>query len=254
MPNLTARLKGAVRDRLMPPMHENVDYNRAMWDRMAKKWSPERAPVQGNRTDDDRIEVLGDEWGDPTSVEQILERFVYPHVDSDDVAGEIGSGGGRVALRVAPKVERFTCFDISTEMLRHARQNLTSLGNVDFVVLEGAQLPASATGQFDFLYAFDVFVHLDLHTQWKYFKEFSRVLKPGGKVMVHTSNLLTEVGWQQFASQDRFEIRGHYFVTPELVRTLISRAGLRLVDESSEEDSNFYYRRDYVAVAEKPST
>lgn len=249
---MTKRVKGAVRGVLWPSQHENVAYNRHMWDRMARKWSPEQVPVEGRRSAGDRIEVLGDEWGDPESVEQILERFVYPYADRESVVGEIGSGGGRIALRLAPRVRELWCFDISKEMLRHARKNLAEHPGTRFALLDGPRLPPEHEERFDLLYAFDVFVHLDLHTQWKYFREFARTLKPGGRAFVHTANLRAPRGWEHFAAQDRFEIRGHYFVVPELVQLLGEHAGLVLEDESTPEDGNFYLRRDYLALFRKP--
>ena len=45
-------------------------------------------------------------------------------------------------------------------------------------------------------------------------------------------------------------MRGHYFLTPETVRTLAERAGLRVAKESSPDPGNFYLNRDYLAVLE----
>lgn len=250
MGTIVQKLKRRVRDVLWPSQHENVEFNRALWDRQARQWSADKVYTESG----ERPAVLGDEWGDRPSVEKLLEQFVFPHVDETTVAAEIGSGGGRVAQRVAPLVKELYCFDISKEMLRHARQNLSHFGNVRFVHLEGPELPAGLTGRLDYVYSFDVFVHLDLHTQWKYFQEFARVLRPGGKLWIHTTNLASPGGWERFAPQERFEVRGHYFVTPDLVRLLAEKAGLEVVEEGEFDDANFYLRRDYLALMRKPET
>ena len=51
------------------------------------------------------------------------------------------------------------------------------------------------------MYAFDAFVHVDLHTMWRYFQQFAKILKPGGRGYVSTANLMTEVGFERFSRQ-----------------------------------------------------
>mgnify|MGYP002385692023 CR=1 FL=1 len=69
------------------------------------------------------------------------------------------------------KVKRLTCFDISGEMLKKAKQACLAAQNenhtADFVLLSQSRLPASYKAHFDFIYCFDVMPHLDLHTIWK---------------------------------------------------------------------------------------
>ncbi|MDQ6839647.1 MAG: class I SAM-dependent methyltransferase [Actinomycetota bacterium] len=64
------------------------------------------------------------------------------------------------------------------------------------------------------MYSFDVFVHLDLHVQWSYIKEIERMLKPGGKVFIHTADLTTSAGWNRFVRQSGYRVEGFYFMTP----------------------------------------
>ena len=157
---------------------------------------------------------------------------------------EIGIGGGRVASRVAPHVHELVGFDVSARMLARARTALRDARNVRYVLLTEPRLPADFRESFDFLYAFDVFVHLDLHTTWKYFREIRRVLKSDAKAFVHTSNLGTPGGWRRFAAQDRYSIEGHYFMSPEIVRILAERAGLEVLHVAEPLATNFYRERD----------
>jgi predicted TPR repeat methyltransferase len=74
---------------------------------------------------------------------------------------------GRVASKIAPRVKQLKCFDIAEEMLKKAQNALKSLEitNASFTLLSETKLPADLTDQLDFVYAFDVFPHVDLHTQ-----------------------------------------------------------------------------------------
>lgn len=83
---------------------------------------------------------------------------------------EIGVGGGRVALQVAPLLPKgtLTCLDISAEMIKHAKKNLKDLEElgISFVhQTEAERMPVEP--RFDFVYSFDVFVHVDIHTLFR---------------------------------------------------------------------------------------
>ena len=106
-------------------------------------------------------------------------------------------------------------------------------------------------GVYDFIYVFDVFVHFDLHTMWRYFEEMHRMLKPEGVAFISTANLLTPGGWTRFSRQSRFTVGGFYFVSPEIVRALIDKAGFRIIKEADVDPSNTYYNRDYLALITK---
>jgi SAM-dependent methyltransferase len=238
---------------------DNVAYNRSLWNWYADKWSDldfrQRQLAYEGRQDEDPASVdrLGEEWGRLDDVRQVVDKWILPHVGSDSVVGEIGTGGGRVARMVAPSVKEFHAFDVAPRMLERARTELMSVAGAQFHVLDSPALPEDLGARFDFIYSFDVFVHLDLHVQWHYLREFARVLRPGGRAFIHTANLTAEAGWDRFVAQDGYRVEGFYFMVPEAVRTLIARSGLRIVDEVSGEPGNFYYERDYLALLEKPS-
>ena len=137
-------------------------------------------------------------------------------------------------------------------MLELVRQALADCPNVDYVLLSKPSLPAKLAETFDFFYSFDVFVHLDLHTIWKYLREIERSLCPGGHAFIHTANLTAPAGWDRFAAQARYYPESFYFVSPEIVRTLVSHTTLRIVRESQPDRGNFYLNRDYLAVLQKP--
>lgn len=246
MSRVRAALRALLRSRSKP-------HAIAYWDRYARVWSPEfRGYEVAGDVRPEAYEFLGDEWGNPGHVTEILEEFVYPYTDGSTIAVEIGSGGGRVAGRLAPRVKHLYCLDVSVEMLDRLRTALADRENVSYIHVPDATLPADVlAAEPDFIFAFDVFVHLDLHTTWRYVKQIGDALRLGGHAFLHTTNLLTEPGWRRFAAQARHTLEGHYFVSPEIVRILLSRAGLRIVHEATEDASNFYKARDYLVVVQK---
>jgi len=252
------RIRQYVLDRFVLPRLDNEAGNRRLWDAYARDWRRHDAYLDvdlvGAEAADWRAEhvtFVGDEWGTPDDVERVLGDFVYPHLRDDLVVAEIGIGGGRIASRIAPRVKELWGFDISRRMLDRARQSLAAHPNVRFVELEKASLPEGLENRFGLVYSFDVFVHLDLHTQHRYLRQVHSLLEPGGRAVVHTANLRAPRGWDRFASQPVPSIRGFYFVTPETVDLLAEKSGF-VVDRRSEVDTeSFYYGRDYVVSLRK---
>jgi len=237
---------------------DNVAYNRELWDWYADRWKDdvqfrgdEADVADAAMPDEERFAVLGNEWGTSAELERVVSEYIEPFVTPGSLAGEIGVGGGRVAAKVADSVGKLWCFDISTGMLGRAQEHLGQRPDVHFELLDGARLPEHAAQRFDFLYSFDVFVHLDLHTIWRYLNEIERALRPGGRTFLHTSNLTAPTGWANFARQERYRPQDHYFVTPEVIHTLVSHTGLSFVKESTPEPDSFYLSRDYLFVLEK---
>jgi SAM-dependent methyltransferase len=260
LPDGLAQRISRLRRTAAPDPHDNVAYNRRLWDWYARTWSEDpgfrtqQADVRPPTAEDaSRLSTLGGEWGTPRDLEHVLSEYLDPFVRPDSVVGEIGSGGGRVAARVAPKVAKLYCFDISRGMLDQARRTLAAHANVRYVLLDGPSLPPDLTDHFDLLYSFDVFVHLDLHTIWRYLKEVEAALRPGGHAFLHTTNLTAPGGWKSFASQERYRPESHYFISPEIVRTMVGHTDLRFVKDSTPDPGNFYLNRDYLFVLQRPA-
>jgi len=183
--------------------------------------------------------------------------------------GEIGIGGARVASKLLRRVPRkgavrdenglaaidtLVAFDISSEMLKKAKQALRDLArvrtgppfpetsaaaaaaeddaampSVDLHLLDSPDLPPSYTERFDVMYSVDVFPHLDLHVTFTYLTHIRRSLKPGGLCFLSFADLTSPGGWSRFARQKKYSVGGFYFMCREMVTTLVGRAGLQVV-------------------------
>ena len=239
-----------------PAAADNLEYNRFFWDWYSERWEDEEWRNEfwaGLQLDRGRLEVLGDEWSEASHVQEIFDEFIAPFLSPEARVAEVGPGGGRLARGVAPRVGELVLFDISPQMLARCKKVLRDRTNVRYVLLEGLSFPEDLAGRFDFVYAFDVYVHFDMHSLWRHLQGIERLLRPGGRALIHTANLTAPLGWERFASQERYSVEGHFPLTPEAVRTLVSHTGLRMVRESEPRPDNFYLNRDYLAVLERPA-
>jgi SAM-dependent methyltransferase len=232
---------------------DNVAYNRELWNWYAEQWQdPTFGIAHADRPDDlpTTLETIGDEWGRRSDVDAIVKEFILPFVRRDSIVAEIGCGGGRIAERLVGHVALYYGFDISRRMLELARGTIRD-PRARFVLLEDAELPDELGERFDFVFAFDVFLHLDLYVMRRYLEEMARVLKTDGKAFVHTTNLTSDAGWDNFVKFERYRPETHFYVSPETVRTLARRSGFTVLKESVPDSNNFYLARDYLAVLAK---
>jgi len=238
------------------PNHET---NRKLWDAYAKGWASEEGWVKRMASHlpggPQELSCVGAEWSDEASLSAVLEDWLLSQVGPDTRAAEIGSGGGRIAERVAQHVKELVCFDISAEMLAAAKKHLQARGvtNARFQQVEGdADYPGEYSGRFDFAYAFDVLVHLDLHQMRRTLRSVRELLRPGGRCFLTFANLLAPDGWRRFARQRSFTVGGFYFISPEIARFLLQRVGLEVLRVSAPQAGNTYLNRDLLVLARRP--
>lgn len=216
----------------------------AMWDEYSRFWDAE--PYFR------RFRFLGDEWGPDEWVRQIVGAYAAPYLRPESRALEIGPGGGRYTVRLAPLCFELACVDVSGEMLARLERRLAHYGHVAYEKGNGRDLGAFPEKSVDFVFAFNVFVQLEIEDVYGYLLEIERVLSPGGAASIHYASLSSEEGFAYFLSQrERWAAdpgqRGRFsMMTLETMNLLAGRAGLVVARNES-------VGRDAMAVLRKKS-
>jgi len=129
--------------------------------------------------------------------DKAIERADLP---SGAVVADIGTGTGFVLAGLVNHASAVVGFDESDEMLAIARKNLTGYDNVSLRHASGHELPVDAA-------SFDaVFANMYLHhapDPAQAIHEMSRILKPGGKLVITDLDRHDQV-WMQEAMADRW--------------------------------------------------
>jgi SAM-dependent methyltransferase len=171
---------------------------------------------------------LGVEWGTEELTQSIFDNCLRPHLGSSTEVLEIGPGGGKYSVLSAPLCQRLVIADVSTQMLERARRALAGQANVEVLKLGGVDLSGLPDESIDFAFSIDVFVHQDLEDVYGYVRELHRVLRPGGKLVLHFANLGSRAGWGRFhriADYNRAmrrQVGRINFVMPYTITTIIS--------------------------------
>ena len=112
-------------------------------------------------------------------VAPVLERHRYDPQGRSML--ELGCGAGRMTRVFARRFSQVYAFDISKEMLGHAKALLPEAGNVTWTLGNGTDLSPLGDASVDFAFSYIVLQHMpEPEFAHRYIREILRVLKPGG--------------------------------------------------------------------------
>jgi SAM-dependent methyltransferase len=216
------------------------------------------------------VETLGEEWGGPAFADYMVETVAAGDIGLDRDVLELGCGGGKFTLRLAPKCRSLVCTDISPEMIEHTKAGLVERGlsgNVRYQVLNGTDFEGIPADSVDFIFSYDVMLHLQPQNVFSYLIDARRILRQNGVFMLHQINLSSLGGLNHFLQQysgdtwkrdfDDLRRRGHiYYMSVDQMQTLAAQAGLavdRIVNEHGEFETVTAHRDLIGFLRKRPS-
>ena len=199
-----------------------------VWNFVSKSESQAKYAVSGH--DDEEIYAR--------SAQATLETIARDvGLGPDDVVLEIGAGVGRVGAAMAPRCREWIGTDVSDNMVGHIRRRLAGHANVKGVTTNGYDLDVIATESIDLVYCTVVFMHLEEFERYRYVRESFRILRPGGRLYVDNTNLLSPEGWAFF--QQHVEMPGYRRPphiskpsTPQELKCYFEHAGFTAINQA----------------------
>ncbi len=133
--------------------------------------------------------------GEPAAVNEAYDAWetglVLAALEGRNVARalDLGTGVGRVALRVAPRVGRLACGDLAAGMLERLRRNAARVGirNTDPVRLRSDRLPFR-DASLELVVCLGLLEHLPAEVRRATLHEAARVLVRGGALLLVLNN------------------------------------------------------------------
>lgn len=220
----------AVRKTRGLPGINSSSINRAIWenwdwDNGGEEWTP------------------SPDWKD-SLITNVLEKYIRP----DAHVLEIGPGAGRWTESLLRLSAHLTAVDVSQKCIEICRAKFAEERRATFLVNQGADLGRISNESIDTICSIEVFVHINCSEVDRYVGEFHRVLKPGGRGIIHHGAAAgTTGGWRSDMSASDFV-------------TILERRQLRVVDQFSQWNDESRGRRfnvsnygDVITVFEKPA-
>jgi SAM-dependent methyltransferase len=206
----------------------------------------------------DRVD---DYVGDPATARAELDGLLGRLGDDDrgGVCVEVGCGPGRMTELLAERFERVVAVDVSGEMLALARGRVTA-PNVEFLEVGGETLEPVENGIADVLLCYLVLQHLpERRLVAGYFREFARVLSPGGRAFVQIPVMrggIRPAAWRalrRLAVPATTRLRGDIAaqaayrgvrLTEDELEGALAEAGLRVAARDESPHSPYRYARE----------
>jgi ubiquinone/menaquinone biosynthesis C-methylase UbiE len=190
---------------------------------------------------------LGDEWNDDGSAERARDEYYFTvyakrWLRPDMTVLEVGPGGGKWTVRIAPLVKKVIVLDVASEMLRRTRERCEALGigNVEYIDANGDDFSPVADQSIDMFFSYDVFVHIALEDTFPYAAEIARVLQPGAISVCHyaVGNRADSFGRIEMHN-DWYRGQAHtlgqyYYFSPETLTRMYEHVGLRVFELHQE--------------------
>lgn len=157
-----------------------------------------------------------------------LDELVFPYLTPDARVCEIGPGTGRWSRHLADALPagELHLLDPSPWMVRFLRTYFAPRTNVLADLNDGQSLPFDRAAWLDLIFSANTFVELKLGVITLYVRDFARVLKPGGYVVLDYIDPTTSEGWDHLLTQPPDMASVYTFHAPQVIDRVFAQHGL----------------------------
>jgi ubiquinone/menaquinone biosynthesis C-methylase UbiE len=174
-------------------MHHTTQENWDIWDgwdwsKYGEEWTEDVRRFRG---------MDPEQWRS-----RLVQEAMVKYAPQGGTILEIGPGAGRWTEKLRELAGRLILADLSQTCLDLCRERLGDDPAVEYVLTDGRSLPEIGDGSVDFIWAYDVFIHINPTDTDRYLSEFARVMKAGGYASIHHAGTYAsaEVARQKFRS------------------------------------------------------
>ncbi len=151
---------------------------------------------------------------------------------------ELACGRGRHAARILDQAGELTLVDYAASNIEICQRRFAGRSHLRFIVNRGHDLPGCPDASYTAVYCYDAMVHFELLDVIAYLAEIRRVLRPGGRALLHVSNNMQNPGgfyqsnthWRNFGSLDVVRHVADRFGLQSLEHKLLDWCGVPQLD------------------------
>jgi SAM-dependent methyltransferase len=168
--------------------------------------------------------LQGEEWTPSEEWKRaLIEEVMLPNLKPETTILEIGPGAGRWTEHLQRIARRLILVDLSDRCIELCRRRFANAVNIEFHVNDGKSLTAVSSCSVDGVWSCDVFVHVAPPDVDAYVAEISRVLRPGGRAVIHHAKAGREDG--------AADIGGRSNLTADQFAAMVAKHGLSFIDQ-----------------------
>lgn len=185
----------------------------------------------------------GEEWNASEDWKMsVIDEVMYRNISPGGTILEVGPGAGRWSEYLQKIARHLILVDISDRCISICRERFAACKNISYGTTSGSNLEFIPDESVDFIWSFDVFVVINPTDIDHYIQEFARILKPGGRAIIHHAH-------EPHFGGDRSQMTAGQFAG------IVRKYGLNLTNQFDAWGEGFYHVRhfhDMISVFEKP--
>lgn len=155
----------------------------------------------------------------------LINNMMLKYIRGNPVVIEIGPGGGRWTEVLQPICHRLLVADISEKCLSICKERFKAYSNIEYYLIEDGLLGFVPDDSVDYIWSYDVFVHINPVDTERYMIEFNRILKPGGYAIIHHSDV--------YSSEEDAKSGFRSSMDGKLFAHLVEKHGMSLVEQNN---------------------
>lgn len=117
----------------------------------------------------------------------LINEIMLKYIKEGSTILEIGPGAGRWTEILKTLASRLIIVDISETCLNLCKERFRGDNNIDYYLIK-RRLDFIGNDSIDYVWAYDVFVHINPTDTERYIEDFQRILNPGGIAIIHHTN------------------------------------------------------------------
>jgi len=138
----------------------------------------------------------------------LVNEIMFKYLTKNSSFLEIGPGGGRWTEILQPLAKKLILCDISKKCIEICKDRFKSKNNIEYYLIN-KRLDFIEKESIDFVWSYDVFVHVNPSDVEKSIENISQILKPGGYAIIHHSGFYSDykiknVGWRTYLGHKPF--------------------------------------------------
>ena len=138
----------------------------------------------------------------------LINKTLLKYIKNGSTALEIGPGGGRWTKELQKYVKNLLIADISKKCLDICKERFKSKNNIEYNLID-KRLDFIDDNTIDFVWSYDVFVHINPTDVENYLEDIQRILKLGGIAIIHHSGTFplykgNKDAWRAYLGRKKF--------------------------------------------------
>ncbi|MCH7951742.1 class I SAM-dependent methyltransferase [Patescibacteria group bacterium] len=157
----------------------------------------------------------------------LINKMMKKYITEGSTVLEIGPGAGRWTEILLKRVKQLLVADISERCLKICKERFKDRSNIEYFLIKDGGLNFIRTNSTDYIWSYDVFVHMNPTDIERYLAEFHRILKPNGVAIIHHAGTYPDES-EDYVRKEKFRS----YIDKEFFAYLVKKHQMKTLEQN----------------------